>query len=746
MSDINNTNDAVRVLWQRFDVIDGARQAVDSANANVDSQALHDMARDRKDGRISEDDLRAVAGHAGFTDEERAAAQYLLDHPDVLDSIDGADTGGNVDDDIGRQAVVDFIDANRGSLSYDMVAVADASSILGTGERGGEDDYDARATAFANLMEGLSESDRNTLMQEILRQDAGAPDSWLQQGRLDDLRQSGGISQAGFDAVSDTFAATPAGIEQFIEDTVVGHVEDYSQHAEELNWLIANLGPAMTPQRLQEAIDGYIADKGGQWQQQYEQYQQRAIADGQAILERLGYSSTQSLSPAQRQELADTIFKDHPEAQTAILLALGEPGRVDAQTLDGAMGFFDGVELSGKAPELANVLGQAYLERVRAQIEAVDPNNPQTIDNARNAIEGLRNSHYADLLNLPEGRFNTLIDTLNGTVPEPGMTVSQMEGRLQAFANAADDLDAAANGASVTQGLRVLGLTAGAIGLYSSGSQLFDDPNPETALRGLTDLVGLSSSATEVLVGAGALQQGGRIASTLGSPVLGKVLGAAGLVFGGIDLYRNVRDGDAAQAGLTVAGMGGAALAAFGTASWAGPVGIGIGALAAAGSIGLNQWRRVDASNEHMNEVSREFLQHAGLNEDVAGALVDQSGEGYSPVPFLFEYAASRGLNQAQTIAWLNSLDGDDLESIRDRAHEVLDSIDGDLSKLDGDSDPEVLEFLSGYGEAEDRGDVYTHDQGNGFTIDTEYRQIVAGTWEEFSAVLSAKDRPLPTV
>ncbi len=750
MSDINNTNDAVRVLWQRFDVFDGARQASNDARGRqVDSIEFHRMARDHANGTIGTDDLRAVVEGDGFTQEEKEAAQYLLDHPDVLDGIDGADDGGDVDGKIGHDAVFEYIDAHRGSFSYEVVAAADARAILREGHiEGGEDDYDTRLLAFTRRMGELSPENRQLLMNEILRQDSGAQDSWLQLDRLERLRSEGGqdIAASSFDAAQDVAQSTPDGVRQMIEGDVVEHAETYSEYADELNWLVTNLSPSMTPAQLEEAIRGYIADKNEEnpgWEQEYENAQNQMIEDGAALLERLGHLDPQAMSAEDKEELLNSILEDHPEAQMAILLALNDPAAVNAETLDAALGFFDGVELSGKAPELASALGQAYLARVRSSIEAVDPNDPATVERAQAAVDDLRHSNYAKLLDLPEAEFNAVVDALEATVPGGRISTTEMGQRLERLATAADNLDAAADRAGITQGLRALGLVSGAIGLYSSGSELFNDPaNLEAATRTLTDLVGLGNTGAEALNAVG---RGGTFAARLGSAGLGKLLGAVGIVFGAIDFGRNVRDGDYAQAGLTAAGVAGTALATFGTASWTGPVGILIGTAAVAGSIGLNQWRNVDASNEHMNDVSREFLQHAGLSEDVAGALVDQSGEGYSPVPFLFEYAASRGLDQEQTIAWLNSLDGDDLESIRDRAHEVLDSIDGDLSKLDGDSDPEVLEFLSGYSEAEDRGDVYTHDQGNGFTVDTEYRQIVAGTWEEFSAVLSAKDRPLPT-
>lgn len=101
------------------------------------------------------------------------------------------------------------------------------------------------------------------------------------------------------------------------------------------------------------------------------------------------------------------------------------------------------------------------------------------------------------------------------------------------------------------------------------------------------------------------------------------------------------------------------------------------------------------------------------------------------------------GLHPAQTVAWLDSLSDSELESIRDRAHEVLDAVGGDLDRMEGESDPDTLAFLARHGEVKRGGECHTHEQVNHFELDGEARTVVVGTWAEFDALLDAKGRPV---
>lgn len=530
---------------------------------------------------------------------------------------------------------------------------------------------------------------------------------------------------------------SPDGISRLIRDQISGNVDRYVEHTSGLNWRIASYDTALDEVQLQAAVEEFVAAQGEGWSNDLEDYQSQVASDGELLLRRLGSDSARGQDRAAREEILEMILDDgDPQARIAILTALSQPGAVGAATLDAAIEFFAGVDLAARSPELAQALGQARLQHVGEQVQAVDPADPATVEAARAAVEDLRDSGYARMLGIDGPRFEETLDALLDTIPVEGMSVEEVNEALENFADKADALDAAAGGEPVATGLRLLAMQSGAIGLETSEGG-FLPSDPIDAVEQLASAVRIGNGATQFLVRQGLIAGDSTVATTLGSPALKAVLGRIGIGLGAVQLIRDVRDGDYAQAGFTSVGIAGLALATFGTASWAGPVGIALGVIAFGGSLGLNQWRNVQASNQYMDDASAAFLVHAGFSPDVAAALSDQSGKGISPVPFLFAYGDSLGLDREQTVAWLNSLDPGDLDSIRDRAHYALDRVDGDLSRLTGAGDREVLEYLSGYEEARREG--YGHDHGNMFTIGMESRHVVANNWEEFTAILEAK-------
>lgn len=766
MTEINNSNDAVRTLWQRFNVIDGARQAVDDAGATTqveDGDTLRNMARDHADGRISEEDLRAVVGNEGFTEEEQAAAEYLLAHRDELERIDGGSIDGDVGD-IHRHDVVNFIDQHRGSLSYDTIVFADAARILEVGKRDGQDDYDTRLLAFADRMGSLPEADRQLLMREILRQDPDAPESWLQQSRITSLQQGycGDVLPADFAAVAQAFSATPAGIQQFIDQDIASDVDAYNESARDLNWRIANYGEYMSPEDLEAAIAEFKGSQSTEWNNSLADNQQQVIADGEELMRLLGSEEIQGLSQSEREALRDRIIdQESPQAITAIIQALSQEGGVEADLLEGAMAFFAGVNLREASPELANALGMARLQPINAILQNADPRDPAAMAALQQDILSLKDSSYAELLGLPEAEFGAMIDTMAATL-DPGADVASIRQQAQAFADAANALQGRPGvDSSLIENFRILVSQGVILGLDGVPGDLtsvnfgFDFSDTTSTIETVSSWLDFAAGTTDTLVETNNLARGSLLARTLGNEVLGGALAVIGLGFGIASIAdslegKGVRVPEAILASAGIVGSGASIASLFVSSSATGllgalgPIGFGIGAAVFVGGLIVNQARRVEASNEFADQDSRDFLSHIeGLEPHVFNALEDQSGEGHSPVPFLFSYAQSMDLDQAETVAWLNSLSDSELESIRDRAHEVLDDINGDLSRMEGESDQDTIDFLGRYGEAKRNGEGSTYDQANRFVFDGESRTIVAGTWAEFDALLEAKGRPV---
>ena len=88
-----------------------------------------------------------------------------------------------------------------------------ASDILDVGARGpsftnpfGKDDYDARMDAFAERVSGLDDDSAARVFDEIIEQDPGALNSWLQGDRVQSLSNDDRISTTEMSAVVDAMA------------------------------------------------------------------------------------------------------------------------------------------------------------------------------------------------------------------------------------------------------------------------------------------------------------------------------------------------------------------------------------------------------------------------------------------------------------------------------------------------------------------------------------------------------------
>ena len=487
------------------------------------------------------------------------------------------------------------------------------------------------------------------------------------------------------------------GLVSHIDTVIAPDVNDYLDESRGLNWRIANYGSLMGESELEAAIDGYRETRGSEWSENLDSLHSELIGDGSTLMQRLGSEETLGLSRADREKVLDRILdEENPEARIAIIAALSGEPPASAETLDRAIEFFAGVDLQGKSPELADALAQARLQRVGDIVAAIDPGDPATLADARAAIDELRGSDYAAMMGLDQQAFAGTLDALAATLPGPNATPEAVDTALSEFADAADALDASAGGEPAAEGLRLLAIQSGAIGLEVTGSGLLDDPVKAT--QALTTAVRAGPSTAEFLLNRNLIPANG-VTTAIANPTVKAILGKAGMALGAIQTLRYLGDGDLTQAGLSALGVGGLALGTFGTASWAGPVGLAIGVIAFGGSLGVNQWRKVEASNEFMDDESQAFLEAAGLDPEIADVLTDQSGEGHSPVPILVQYAELKGYDMAvpedrdAVIEWLNSISPDTLSRVRDGLHHTLDDVGGDAGQLGEDSTRPPVEY-----------------------------------------------------
>ena len=137
--------------------------------------------------------------------------------------------------------------------------------------------------------------------------------------------------------------------------------------------------------------------------------------------------------------------------------------------------------------------------------------------------------------------------------------------------------------------------------------------------------------------------------------------------------------------GLSAAAAGGTIMAALGTGTMFGPAGLIIVGGAVIGQMIVADTRD---SNKYMNDTSMRFLTRSGVDEGTARVLVDQSGDGHSPVPILTRYAELKGYQLDQPsdrqrfVDWLKAIPDDKLEALRDNLHHTLDAFGGNAMKL----------------------------------------------------------------
>ncbi|MGO1070745.1 LysM peptidoglycan-binding domain-containing protein [Lysobacter sp. CA199] len=518
---------------------------------------------------------------------------------------------------------------------------------------------------------------------------------------------------------------------QMYAGSVKADVDALAKETDELTWLITNHGGSMTPEQLDLAIKDYTAKKGPDWEKKVADLESKVATEGKTLLDQI--DSLKSAPPEQQaaaNKAIDALLGDSKSSYAISLALKKHPDYIDTTAGKRLMqNLAYGAKVGEQGIKLGKELVNAYIRNdVLNAAHGYDPRNPASITQAEQAMDKLKNPTLIKLLGMDtEGskyqNYVKLVDQLKGTLPKAGDTVDDLVGKLKSHAEAMNNIDdrLTAEGYRPTfeknqpagQLLRLVGVSFAAVGFVNSYSKAQDGQINKNDLKAIIDAGALGQKGTELAVGLGLVVEdspAGRFGA--GNKLNGQNidpgrLGRADRVFGylsaGFDYYNAgeqffSQNGDPVKGGLYLAsGVGGtmAALsgtsfaASLGAGSWLGPVGI---ALVAAATIGLTIKDRVEFSNAHMNDTSASFLKHAGFSEAASKALVDQSGEGWSPVTMLTRYAEAKGYklddpaHRQQFVDWVNNMPGDKLDQLRSQLHFALDDFDGDVGKLGNDT------------------------------------------------------------
>lgn len=516
--------------------------------------------------------------------------------------------------------------------------------------------------------------------------------------------------QPGVDATM-VLDAVQGGVSAFRQKTE-DDVKAYGAHMEELSWLVANHGGSMTTQQLDQAIADYKKDKGPEWEKQAEALRQKVADDGEKLLEQMA-----SLSPlpaelagnqAQMDKTLEGVLGD-PAAQVAIENALQtRPELVTGEKGQRLLEFVNTTPLAVSA-KVGDQVRKMAQELATAHVKATvigaigpdfDPSNPASVQRATNALESLRgNAQWAKAMGLEGQALNKTIDALKNTVPQAGESADDIAKRLTALDSQLDGLKGFDKASFNGQMLRGVGLALAGVGFLSSIDKAQMDPTLKNNLKVVIDAAGLGQKGFELyagLTGASSDSMAGRLGGSLASKLLGSLTA-------GIDAWSSAESfakGDIPSGILYGVGAGGGLLAALGTGSLAGPIGLGLVVVSA---VGLAIWNGTKEANKHEFEndggASMRFLEHAGFDAEASRALVDHSGDGHSTVPLLEQYARTQGLDltdpadHGRYVQWVNGMPPEKLAALRDSLHRTADEFEGDASRFQAtaDDDPWVV-------------------------------------------------------
>ncbi len=524
----------------------------------------------------------------------------------------------------------------------------------------------------------------------------GANEHIAQGGRLDYVQAYGAKGDIESDTANRVIANGMEGFRQQIEKDT----RAYTEHMSELAWLVNNLGGSMTPDQLEKAITGYTQEmeaKEPGWEAKGQALQAKLGENGEKLLTQmtaLGAQAPGGKIPDANMKALEDAFND-TNAQLAIQTAFQQnPGLAKGPMGDKLLDFFSNPSVKGSAKltdvvrKASNEFANAYVKsEVLGKIKGLDPSNPASVAQARQGLEQLRDSRFAKVLGLSPEQMNKAVNALDGAIPQAGESAEQMATRLKNLDGELAKVGAFDKSTFPGQLMRGVGLGLAGVGFLASSNKALNDPSVKNTLKAFTDAAGLGQKGTELMVGLSKIDADSKL-GLIGSKGAGKFLGVLGAGFDVWNAAESFSKGDTESGVLFSAGAVGGVMLALGS----GPVGwIGLG-LVGVSALGLWLWEGHKANSTHEprwdDGRSMHFMQQAGLSENAARTLADQSSDGHSPLPLLTRYAELKGLHldqpddQKKFTDWVNGLTPEQLTALKDRVNLTQDKIDGDLQSF----------------------------------------------------------------
>jgi hypothetical protein len=478
-------------------------------------------------------------------------------------------------------------------------------------------------------------------------------------------------------------------IEAYAKNVVGGKFDEYVKVTEELAWLIANAGPAMSQDELEAAIAEYIADHPG-YEEAVAEAEAKLAADGEKLVDQLVQVQTMTGNDYVGENMAEIVesISQQPGAMAAINAALQSnpallTGERGLRTIDMFAAFRDiwnaegGTFIEGFVEDLA---GRYITNSLEQRLATLKPHDLRTAAALQKELANLSDSRLANALGLDKAALDGYLNDLGGIVdslgPDRTKFPSQIRDELRDFRSALRRADLSPGAVAA---LSHVGQVLGVAGFLNSASEFADEP---TLINGVETIL----EGTDAL---SAFPIGGKIGELLRSPGAGAFIGGAQALVGLVNAGIEVKNGDLVGGGITAVGAVGTGLIAapaiasvFGAtlagSAYFGPIGF---ALVTMSVLGHAQWERIQESNKHMNETTAKFLGHS-FDPEAARILYDQSANGFSTVPLIMAYGDSKGWSREETVQRINKMTPEQLVAFRNVLNHTLDEVGGDISKI----------------------------------------------------------------
>jgi len=415
--------------------------------------------------------------------------------------------------------------------------------------------------------------------------------------------------------------------------TLKQDMQAYAKQTEELNNLIKDLGPGLTDDQKQQAIQKYIDGKGKDWQDQLKTNKDKLVADVRAL--DLDITSLTSVpdnlkSYGLTKEGAAKLLDDDTTRQSIEFAATQDPSVFDGEEGGEAAKLL--IELGHKDKDFTAAVGKAYVvSHLMPSLGEMNPSDDASIAKVKQALESFRGLG-AQMLGIPQGEVDKGIDKLEEVVnslrtetledAKQGKAVNEFAS-VQKELQELKELPFSDAKAGMLFRTMALGITGAAF--ISQTGKTIEDPSVQNVIGSLAfglDLAPAKNALTgtiQALDKNNVLEQWGHAAPELTEKFIG-VLNVAYFAAGAV---KGVADHDYPTAIFSGVGAGGAALAAFGgeemLGGFAGPIGIAVATIAVVALHFIEQHHK----DQEYKEAQDKFLEGAGIeNKDEREALI----------------------------------------------------------------------------------------------------------------------------